>query len=473
MQNKTERRLCFESELASIILKYPKYFTHSVAKISTAIVSLLTHPENADFLAKHRILSDEVIKQLYSDTHFGVISSSINNCPTQESFLRSLVDILAGDQSQLPKILHIHHIFMQNLFDKLPHKSDRNELIGLKDKLVNQIFRSGLFNGARLKLDETAGELTTKIGISGEQRCPGNSADTTELHKNVLGMFAPNPNSTWGTIVKDKGLPFVAGPSGHTGSAILLAILVGDLKHEELQRYLCATMGMLVGGGYHTADEVMAVANTTGVRYEHGMYHVFIPEDFLCSEPMQELSKQYPDLLPAKAIRCQINPYDHIQSLVFETVHGYVLGFSNVLHDYCVQHGVSEKVASSLKYTLYLGSVFSMKFTENYLLGGMNSCIAAMCTTAFETANFALVSAALKGSSALLTKASSYLDSRQWNRVGYGLRVVNNLVPLGIFSWSAYSSDKSMAAMATSTLSGVAMQLVTESVGHALVNNKG
>lgn len=473
MQSKLERRLCFESELASIILKNSTFFLPSVAKISTAIANLITHSENADFLAKNRILSDDVIKQLYSDTHFGVISSPINHCPSQESFLGTLVDILRGDQSQLPKILHIHQIFMQNIFDKLPHKPEGKELMGMKDKLVNQIFRSGLFNGARLKLDEAAGELTRKIGISGQQSCPGNSAETTDLHKNVLGMFAPNPNSTWGNIVKEKGLPFVAGPSGHTGSAILLAILVGDLKSEELQSYLCATMGMLVGGGYHTADEVMAVANTTGVRYEHGMYHVFIPEDFLCSEPMQELSKQYPDLLPAKAIRCQINPYDHLQSLVFETVHGYVLGFSNILHDYCVQHGVSEKVASSLKYSLYFGSVFSMKFTENYLLGGTNSCIAAMCTTALETANFALISAALKSSAALITKASAYLESRQWNKLGYGLKVVNNLVPLGIFSWSAYSSEKSFASIATATLSGVTTQVVTESIGNAIINKRG
>lgn len=72
----------------------------------------------------------------------------------------------------------------------------------MKEELVTVLFRNELFNNARKKINASAGELTTKVGIAGDVACPKNSMSTTQPHKNILGMFEPTPQSHWESTSK-------------------------------------------------------------------------------------------------------------------------------------------------------------------------------------------------------------------------------------------------------------------------------
>src|SRR5262245_52270863 len=145
MLSQRQSRLCFESELSDLIIKNSEYFINAINKISERIISLLIHPENAAFLMKNQILSDAIISQLYSDTHFGTLDHAIPYCPTQVEFLNAMIKVLSFEQIHLPRILHLHQIFMQNIFDKLVFKSGNGKWKEIKDELVTKLFKNELF----------------------------------------------------------------------------------------------------------------------------------------------------------------------------------------------------------------------------------------------------------------------------------------------------------------------------------------
>lgn len=447
--NQKSELLCFQSELAAQILENPAFFTDSIYKVSQAILTLLSHSENRAFLSGNTILSDDIILQLYSNSHFGIIGPEISYCPSQEQFLAEFAKILEGTQKNLPQILHIHQIFMQNIFDKLPFKSQDSNWKTVKEELVTVLFRNELFVNARKKINASAGELTTKVGISGDISCPKNSLSNTQPHKNILGMFASNPDSYWGKHIENNQLPFVAGPSGHTGSAILLAIIVGDLKDGDLKTYLSATMGILIGGGYHTADEVMSVTNRTGLPYEPGKYWHLLPEEFLCSEPARELSAKYPELLPA--YHCKPDSWQPVGESMG---HGFIRGLSNTFEQYSLHKGFSPKMAATLHAVLYYGSLFGMKYMENYLVEKSGDCWNTLYKSAMDTANIALINTVFKMAESVLQKFKiPYQDK------------ICSLFSFGMFTWTACASEHPPATMIGATLAGTGTQLATEAVG--------
>jgi hypothetical protein len=167
-----------------------------------------------------------------------------------------------------------------------------------KEMLVNKLFKNELFNQRiRARVNQT-GQSTSKTGITDQSECE--NLYETELHENVLGVFIPVGDSVWIQELNQFNLPFIAGPSGHTGSAMLLALLMGNFNEEELKQYVTATIGILTGGGYHSIHEIMSVASKVGITYVSGKYHHFLPNSFLDMEGYVSLANDYPDYLPAR-----------------------------------------------------------------------------------------------------------------------------------------------------------------------------
>ena len=312
-------RKCFESNFAAEILKNPNLFP-AVDRLSTIILELLTRDHNKQYILNNTLLDMNVTNQLYSHFHFGKLGDELDFCPTQNMIYNAFINALTEQRSNMQLMLHIHQIFMQKLYDKIPDKKVEHQLssvsswskltisqrvaIKLRDNnekdvkkaVVSQLFQNELFSEiTRIKINET-GIYTNKLGIATIDECP--NLQESEFHQNGLGVFAPKEDSEWLREISLLNLPFVGGPSGHTGSAMLGAIMLGNMDAEELKQYTTATIGILTGGGYHSIHEIMSVAAKVGLSYRKGQYYHFLPDTVLTSTVYKELAEEYPDYLP-------------------------------------------------------------------------------------------------------------------------------------------------------------------------------
>jgi hypothetical protein len=93
-------------------------------------------------------------------------------------------------------------------------------------------------------------------------------------------------------------MPVVSGPSGHAGSALLLAMLAGNFDQQELLQYVAANTGELVGGGLHSIHEIGVVAAQVGLPYQSGNYISILPDSFKSDQSYRTLQAQFPSYLP-------------------------------------------------------------------------------------------------------------------------------------------------------------------------------
>ncbi|OGT59942.1 MAG: hypothetical protein A3E85_04795 [Gammaproteobacteria bacterium RIFCSPHIGHO2_12_FULL_45_12] len=464
MLTSREQRICFESRLASLILENPGYFMRSIHKVSLSIIDLLTHPVNEKLLQSKTIVTDEVIQQLYTDTHFGKLGGVINFCPSQSHFIQTLINALSEKTHiNLPRILHIHHIFMQSIFDKLAYQSDDPDWRAEKDRLIRVLFSNELFNHIRIKVNPQGGELTTTVGIADQIKCVG--LGETELHQNVIGVFAPNAANPWVKALDTYHLPFVAGPSGHIGSAILQARIVTKLNSEELKEYVSSNIGILTGGGFHSFHEIMSVANQTGVPYVIGEYHHVLPNAFLKSEEVKKLGHDYPQFLPWDVTGKDdlSHPDDSIGTIMSAANHGLIRGATNVLVNVAVQNGMPACMANTLTQCFYYGTLFGMKWSKYDELQKTGDCFNAMYQAAVETGTLFMVEKTLSTISFLSKQMAAILEAKTWRKTGAGFKAVGNLSNIGIFAYAA--ANQGLGIVLASTATGSITQAMTEKVG--------
>lgn len=319
-RHKINKLKCFESKLAEMILNNPRAFP-AVGKLSNIIIDLLKR--NKKFLLTSDLFKDGKIQgELFSRTHFGKLGSELSECINAETLLDKIIESLQKRESNTPLVMHLHQIFMQKIFEILPDKeiirddkdinSDEPKTLSqniadrlfknecwakLKKEVAGKIFSNELFTQPVRIAKDKIGELTRQIGIFGKTKCAITSQ--TEEHQSGSDQFKPHPNSTWAAWVNEKGLPFVAGPSGHTGSSLLLATLAGNFNREESKEYFSALVGLLTGGGYHSIHEMTAIAEKIGLLYDasSGNYTHFLPESLLQTQDYQTLAQQYPEYL--------------------------------------------------------------------------------------------------------------------------------------------------------------------------------
>lgn len=316
-----ETKKCFERKLAATIQTNPAAFP-AVNKISDNILSLLSNKKNRAFILENNLFTDEVISELYSDTYYGTIGESLDHCLTQEQMLEEFINRLTERPvTDLPTVMHLHQLFSQKFYDRLPERlikhndiiryTDRSQLTlsqriaitldnrpqdidNLKKSVADKIFRNDYFmTRARIKTGER-GQITQAVGIDEFDGC--DVMHTTKTHENIFGVFSPLAGSRWFEEIKRLNQPFLGGPSGHTGSSMMLSVMIGNLNQEESKEYTTAVIGLLAGGGYHHAHEILVVAKKIGIPYEPDNHYSYLPVRFLALESTQQLIKEYPEL---------------------------------------------------------------------------------------------------------------------------------------------------------------------------------
>lgn len=199
----------------------------------------------------------------------------------------------------LEQIIHVHSVFVYKIYSNLIDKKILGEEeFHKKNKLVKTIFTNDLFKERGRTEIVKEKKIRTESGIHRNKVLEKISKLNTSKHSPSLFRFIPNPNSFFITEANKYFLPFVAGPSGHTGSLLLGAKLYGDFNKELLQDYTLACFSYLACGGNHSFHEVMIVAKNIGIDFDPESYTVSFSKAFLSSDLYKTLREEYRDLLP-------------------------------------------------------------------------------------------------------------------------------------------------------------------------------
>jgi hypothetical protein len=302
-----------ESEIAGLILQSTSLLP-AIAKMSERVYLLLSAPMNSEFLLSHSMILPKIMQVLYDANNFGTLSKDTERCHSLVELLSLLKTVLKDDSPNLPLTLHIHQLFMLHIFDHLPQKqlaiapsnftsetysqanyglifADKTVWASTKTEIVKKIFYNHLFSPtARLKTG-LEGPVTNRSGIMEDMCLPYDV--NTEVHKTISGVFTENPASLWFYLSKKYNMPFIGGPSGHAGSLLLLANLIGDFSTDEMKQYVTGIIGFLVGGHYHCIDEIGVVAAKAGLHYRLTHYSDLFPESLLRSQDYRLIKYKY------------------------------------------------------------------------------------------------------------------------------------------------------------------------------------
>lgn len=278
----------FESELAIDIANHSDNLA-SIRKISLVIVSILEeHREQViDLINKDTRIAKELCQP-----YFGALYDCQKSIVANEAFTR-IVATLKNPQSAFDQIMQIHCIFIYRIYDRL---MDDAKIENLRKALHPDRYFS-VANRARVSIPLQDVSSTTQLGITRNPVFSKRLGHSYANHQRGMDQFRGNSQSAFFKDTQENNLPFVCGPSSHTASLMLGALLYGRLNHEELQEYTMACFAFLTAGGNHSFHEVMVIASLAGVHYHCGDYEAALPKSFKITKSYQHLSKRFPEFL--------------------------------------------------------------------------------------------------------------------------------------------------------------------------------
>lgn len=336
-----EIRNCFESHLAQTIVvdssSYP-----AISHISNKIASALEM--NRSFLLDSSSFFKPLLNELYNSKFYGRISNQAPLSMTPAELLDKVISILKAPHENPPQlIMHIHQLFILHIYDKIASPESMMQKKELVTKIFNPVLfnqtdpaRARIYNCVTEKEDSLIKGLTSTIGLVSPETCPG--LQSTESHCSALQDFVLNPHSSWGKRLNDYNLNFAAGNSGHTGSLLLARELYGKFSDSEFRnQYNAGIRGLLIGGGFHTYDEIGAVLATLDSPYQIGKYRECdFPKSLTTTPQYHALTTKFPGIIEFCEVKEMNNknmslssPFS--QSLINGVLLGAIKGASNVI----------------------------------------------------------------------------------------------------------------------------------------------
>ncbi|GEM_PF-6920232 len=363
----------YESHLAESVLKYPYVVATAVQKVSKALVELIDINKRLDIdLLKESIAVED---EMYHPDYFGRIPDIKMSCSTPLKTLEDLRQILVDPSSPLELVMHVHAVFMNKVYDKLPlqvppsllydvqavasssysHtiankiRKDPSQIKNIKQQVVQDIFKNELFY-RQGKLDRSRKEKLEavprkdEIGIIRSPFFGLMAPQSAYPHLRAADNFIPDDTSNYTQFAKQHHLPLVAGPSGNAGGLMLIPSVCADLSLEEMKQYGLAVMAYLVGGGNHAFHEVGSVLAKVGIPHQMGKYEPTLPESYKNSAAYQEVKHTLNRLLN-----------DYIQQKILENSHFDVKEYAGL---YEVLTGDTFQLAENNAICLYEWSQF-------------------------------------------------------------------------------------------------------------------
>lgn len=273
-----------ESKLAVTFLSHPAYF-NSVKKVSIAIVQLIS--ANKEIVLNAIKSNPEILAELRTP-YFGSIYDETEYVSSSKA-LKKILSVLLSENASLDKVMQIHCIFTHRIFKLLPNEKNSS---GFADKLCT----STLFSARCRVIKLETPEATRKLGIANHLVFSKMLGEHEKKHLRALDKFTPDYSTTFFKGTKQKGIPAVCGPSGHTRTLLRGAALYGNFNANQLREYAFACFVFLAAGGNHSFYEVMAVANLIDADFHIDNYASAIPESVKLADEFKELERELPEL---------------------------------------------------------------------------------------------------------------------------------------------------------------------------------
>jgi hypothetical protein len=266
----------FNQVLKELVIRHREYFEtqmaftliqdngciDSVKKISSQLIDIFQqYPAeiNDIILNQPKVLTD-----LYSQDLYGHLTRAADVSPYHQM-------ILALKNASINPIeaLHVHMVFIHRIYD---HLSLAKINAAQKQHWVEKIFNANLFYDRSRKEISSVTQSSYKNGIC-QAKFFNKKIDRASTHKPAKEKYKVDENSNFYKEALALSLPTVCGPSGHTGSLVLLAGILNSLNQDEWQDYALIVASFLVIAGCHSLHESMMVSKIAGVAYEYGSYH--------------------------------------------------------------------------------------------------------------------------------------------------------------------------------------------------------
>ncbi len=270
----------FETKLALILIKDPSCI-HAIVKISNNLISMLKeyYDEIVNIIEDH----PKFTGALYNQEIHGHLTPLADVAPLQQA-----LQVLGNADENPSEALHVQTCFIHYIYDYL---NTAKTNAALKQELVQKIFNPQLFS------DRARTEISTPDNSFYQQgicRLEFFNQKITSIskHKPAKEKFIADVNSSFYAQASKLLMPTISGPSGHTGSLMLLAGLLNLLNKNEWQDYALVIASYLVIAGAHSFHESLMVSKTVGVEYKYGNYNSMFANK-LKSTQVKNLLQQY------------------------------------------------------------------------------------------------------------------------------------------------------------------------------------
>jgi hypothetical protein len=278
----------FESRFAIELLKSSEKFP-SINQISKAIINFIeSHKKTVLALIQNNSKITAELKEPY----FGSCYGSREEVTPQE-VLEKICSTLTDPNADLSTVIQMHCIFVHRIYDHLEKKNE-------KAALFTQIFSNALFNKenrGRIEINGGNAKPTTQLGISKHPVFTKQLPQSDRGHARAIDRYGLNSCSTFFNATIKQKIPVVCGPSGHTGSLMLGALLYGNLSTEQLREYALISFAFLTAGGNHSFHEVMVIANLAGVETKPDDYATSVPPSIRQTKAYAKLARDFPEFL--------------------------------------------------------------------------------------------------------------------------------------------------------------------------------
>ena len=287
------RRVEFESALAAYVLMDTSCVMPAVNQLTERLIGYLDERKADESVGM-------ALKGTLYNVHFGRVGLPEQAPDSGGQILREAITTMR--QGSLQQILNIHQAFSYCVTAKLGFGTE--ELTAVAAHWGNRLRPNAFFSGSRgrayRRADRSEGDAVPVVGYSAptDRRV----ASFVEVHPRAVELFrseAPDAEAVMRTYHgTGTASPFVAGISGSTADLMkMLKTFCPNASGEMLKQYALACVGYLTGGGHHTFEEVMRVAEMAGVDYLGGQYEAVLPETFRRSAWFDLLLEDYADIL--------------------------------------------------------------------------------------------------------------------------------------------------------------------------------
>lgn len=280
----------FETYLSKFITENPKFYKPVFDKLNCAV----------EIFINHNITNRNFDRRLYS-----LFSVLADNYPGYTDFKK------VKDQFNSQVNIDFYKAFFENIFSQgeIPSLESEKKIAMLSElvqvairkntKLQDELKKSlrpvELFSDkARSRVERISPEgspklLTRKFGILSEEETPPDLQNYFEKPY-VAGQFQFTRfhNGFFSKWLKQRELPFVAGPSGIIEILFRNLIMLDSFTPSELKAFFLGVSAAIVSRGHHSFAEILIITSKLGFKFNdldnrQQFYEQFLTEDLLDS----------------------------------------------------------------------------------------------------------------------------------------------------------------------------------------------